>query len=206
MPGERPVKRWPLVPTVVVALAVATMVGLGLWQLLDRRPEKLAYIAQLSANPAKLPVAFPRLPDEGLLFRRATGFCLEPTAFRTEGAGRFGFRILAECRTGGAEGPGMLVQLGTTRDPNARVRWPGGEVSGHIAYAPSNRSALGSLFDRDPERLMLVSDRPLAGLASNARPDPSSVPNPHLSYALQWFFFATAAMVIYVLALRRRVR
>jgi cytochrome oxidase assembly protein ShyY1 len=33
-----------------------------------------------------------------------------------------------------------------------------------------------------------------------------SVPNNHMSYAFQWFFFAAAALVIYVLALRRRNR
>jgi surfeit locus 1 family protein len=32
------------------------------------------------------------------------------------------------------------------------------------------------------------------------------VPNNHLSYAIQWFFFATTAVVIYVLALRKRWR
>ena len=197
-------KRWPLIPTIIVGLAVATMIGLGLWQLLERRPKKLAYIAQLQQNPTKPPIAFPRLPDDTLLFRRASGFCLQPMSTRVEGAGRLGFRVLAECRTGGMEGPGMLVQLGTTRDPNARVAWRGGEVAGHISYAPSTSSVLGKLFDRDPDRLMLVSDRPLAGLSPNSPPDVSAVPNPHLSYAFQWFFFAAAATVIYVLALRRR--
>jgi surfeit locus 1 family protein len=32
------------------------------------------------------------------------------------------------------------------------------------------------------------------------------VPNNHLLYAIQWFFFALAAAVIYVLALRRRTQ
>jgi len=31
-------------------------------------------------------------------------------------------------------------------------------------------------------------------------------PNNHLSYAIQWFFFAATALVIYVLALRKRWR
>lgn len=199
-------RRWPLIPTIVVAAAVATMVALGLWQLLDRRPKKLAYLAQIEANPTKPPIAFPRTSEDALLFRQASGFCLQPMSTRVEGAGSLGFRVLAECRTGGLEGPGMLVQLGTTRDPNARVRWTGGEVSGHLAYAPSSTSVLGSLFDRAPARLMLVSDRPLAGLAPNPPADTSAVSNPHLSYAFQWFFFAGAASVIYVLALRRRGR
>lgn len=180
------------------------MIGLGLWQLLDRRPAKLAYIERLASNPAKPPIAFPRVPDDTLLYRRAYGFCVEPAEIRTEGAGAAGFRLIAECRTGGLEGPGMAVQLGTTRAPKARVDWRGGEVTGHIAHAPDDRSALAALFDDAPQRLMLVSDRPLGRLSPNPRPNPSTVPNPHLSYAVQWFFFAAAAAVIYILALRRR--
>ena len=196
-------RRVPLVPTVIVAAAVATMIGLGLWQLLDRRPKKLAYLAQLQANPAKPPIAFPPFPDDTLLFRRASGYCLEPLNMRVEGAGSYGFRVVADCRTG-AEGPGMALQLGTTRDPNAKPAWRGGPVRGHIAFAPSATSVFGKLFDRTPDRLMLVAEPAVAGLAANPRPDPLSVPNPHLSYALQWFFFAASAAVIYLLALRRR--
>lgn len=199
-------KRVPLIPTAIVALAVAAMIALGLWQLLIRRPAKLAYIAQVRGNPSKPPIAFPTPPDDALLFRRATGLCVEPTAIRTEGAGSAGFRLIAECRTGGADGPGMLVQLGTTRSPDAQAAWRGGEVSGHLTHAPDRRSAIGSLFDRAPRRLMLVSDRPLAGLRPNAPPDPGNVSDPHLSYAFQWFFFAASAATIYALALRRRGR
>jgi surfeit locus 1 family protein len=196
-------RRIPVVPTAIVALAVAAMIGLGFWQLLDRRPKKLAQLEQLAANPSKPEIAFPRTPDESLLFRRAHGFCVEPVAIRLVGAGGAGYRAIAKCRTG-AEGPGMLVQLGTTRDPNARPQWKGGEVQGFLSHAPDGRSMLASLFDRRPQRLLLVADTPPAGLAPNGRPDFSSVPNNHLAYAGQWFFFAIVASVIYVLALRRR--
>ena len=37
-----------------------------------------------------------------------------------------------------------------------------------------------------------------------AAPDPRDLPNNHLAYAGQWFFFALTALVIYILALRRR--
>jgi surfeit locus 1 family protein len=195
--------RLPIIPTVIVALAVAAMIGLGFWQLLDRRPKKLAQIEQLAANPSKPEIAFPRAPDESLLFRRAHGFCVEPVAIRLVGAGGAGYRAIAECRTG-VEGPGMLVQLGTTRDPNAKPQWKGGEVRGFLSHAPDGRSMLASLFDRRPQRLLLVADTPPPGLAPNGRPDLSSVPNNHLAYAGQWFFFAIVAAVIYVLALRRR--
>ena len=195
--------RVPVIPTIVVALAVAAMIALGLWQLLDRAPKKNAYIAQLAANPRLPPIAFPRFPDDALLFRRASGMCLQPVNQRLAGAGAAGFRVIADCRTG-AEGPGMIVQLGTTRDPGFRSAWRGGAVAGFISHAPDSRSLIGSLFDRTPQRLMLVSIAPGPGLAANGTPDVSSVPNNHVSYAVQWFFFAAIAAVIYAIAVRRR--
>ncbi len=196
----------PLIPTVIVALAVAAMIGLGLWQLMIRRPQKAAMLEQLAANPSLPEIAVPRFPDDRLLFRKAQGYCLQPVSGRLVGAGSAGFRFIVECRTGGAEGPGMLVQLGTTRDPMAKPVWKGGDVRGRIGHAPDSRSMLASLFDRTPKRLMLVADTPAAGLAPNAAPDLSSVPNNHLAYGVQWFLFAGVASVIYVLALRWRRR
>ena len=196
-------KRIPVIPTVIVALAVAAMIGLGLWQLLIRLPEKQAYLAQLAANPAKPAIAFPTLPDDSLLFRRSSVMCLEPVATRLAGAGAAGFRVIVDCRTG-AEGPGATVQLGTTRDPKAKVQWRGGRVAGYLAHAPDARPLIAGLYDRTPKRLLLVADTPPPGLARNNPPDISAVPNSHLAYAGQWFFFAAVASVIYVLALRRR--
>jgi surfeit locus 1 family protein len=199
-------RRVPILSTVVVALAVAAMIGLGVWQIAIRRPQKLAALEQLAANPALPEIAFPRMPDEALLFRRAQCFCVQPIGSRLTGAGGAGFRLIVECRTGGAEGPGMLVQLGTTRDPNAKPEWRGGAVRGYLTHAPDGRSMLASLFDRTPPRLMLVADRPAPGLQPNAAPDLSTVPNNHLAYGVQWFLFAIVATVIYVLALRWRTR
>ncbi|ATY33277.1 SURF1 family cytochrome oxidase biogenesis protein [Sphingomonas psychrotolerans] len=199
-------RRVPLIPTVVVALAVAAMIGLGLWQLVIRKPQKEAALAQLAANPGKPEIAFPRLPDDRLLFRKASGYCVQPVSSRLTGAGSAGFRFIVECRTGGGEGPGMLVQLGTTRDPMAKPVWKGGAVRGTISHAPDGRSMLASLFDRAPKRLLLVADTPAPGLVPNAAPDLSSVPNNHLAYGVQWFLFAAVASVIYILALRWRGR
>ncbi|MBU6269649.1 MAG: SURF1 family protein, partial [Sphingomonadales bacterium] len=67
--------------------------------------------------------------------------------------------------------------------------WRGGAVAGVIAPGPR-----------------LVADPPLAGLAANARPDPGTIPNNHLSYAVQWFLFALTALVIYAIALWKRLR
>jgi surfeit locus 1 family protein len=199
-------RRIPIVATIVVVIAVAAMIGLGVWQL-QRRTEKLAELAVLAANPGKPAIAFPNPPvGDALLFRRATAFCLKPTGFETEGAGSAGFRIMARCATG-AEGPGFSVQLGTTRDPDFRPQWRGGPVTGTITHAPSHVSLIAGLFGKHPPKeLMLIADSPPAGLAPNVMPGLDSIPNNHLSYAVQWFLFAVVALVIYALALWRRQR
>ena len=196
-------RRIPVLPTALVALAVAAMIALGLWQLLIRLPEKEAQLAQLAANPTRPAVAYPSVPDDALLFRRASGLCLQPTAIRLAGAGASGYRAIADCRAG-AEGPGLTVQLGTTRDPKAAIAWRGGAVSGYLTHAPDTRPLIATLFDHTPRRLMLVADTPPAGLARNSPPDLAAVPNNHLAYAGQWFFFAAVASIIYTLAVRRR--
>ena len=50
-----------------------------------------------------------------------------------------------------------------------------------------------------------VADPPLAGLEANGVPDPSEIPNNHFAYAIQWFLFALTALVIYGLAVRKRL-
>jgi cytochrome oxidase assembly protein ShyY1 len=187
--------RLPLIPTILVGLAVAAMIGLGIWQL-DRAREKEALLAQYRAAQDKPPIAFPTLPlgDELPLFRYATGLCLEPVSRRSRAgrnrAGEPGYVHIVECRTG-AQGPGMAVEVGWSRDPRAQVRWSGGPVSGIIA--PDSRM-----------RMRLVAATPAPGLAPSAPPSIESIPNNHLMYAIQWFLFAAVAVVIYLLALRRR--
>ena len=56
------IRRWPLIPTILVAAAVATMIGLGIWQL-QRREEKLALLEALAAAQA---LAADRLADRAL--------------------------------------------------------------------------------------------------------------------------------------------
>lgn len=197
-------KRFPIVATILVALAVAAMIGLGFWQL-QRRVEKLAELKVFAANPSLPPIAFPNPPiGDNLLFRRAGGFCLKPVSLSLQGAGKAGFRVIARCATG-AEGPGFSVQLGTTPDAAYKPQWSGGKVSGMISHAPSSVPLIATLFDKaHPKELMLVADTPPAGLKANEMPSIDSIPNNHLAYAVQWFLFAGVALVIYLLALRRR--
>jgi len=197
-------KRVPIVATILVVLAAAAMVGLGIWQL-QRRQQKLAELAVLAANPAKPAIAFPRPPiGDDLLFRKAGAFCLKPVSFALDGAGKAGFRVIARCATG-AEGPGFSVQLGTTHDPEFKPSWAGGKVDGTIGHAPSSTPLIATLFGKAPPReLMLVATTPAPGLSANEMPSIDSIPNNHLAYAVQWFLFAGIAVIIYLLALRRR--
>lgn len=200
----------PVIPTLIVGLAVAAMIGLGVWQL-DRRAQKEAAIARYAANSALPVMAFPRPPlgDEHL-FRRASAMCLEVTGW-SEQAGRAengakGWRHIADCQTG-VEALTMKFDMGVGTAPGVTPVWKGGEVTGTITHAPDSTPLLAGLFGKRPPRtLMLVAEKPAPGLAESARPDPSSVPNNHLAYAVQWFLFALAAVVIYVLALRWRYK
>lgn len=202
-------KRVPVIATIVVALAIAAMIALGIWQL-QRKAEKEALLVQYAANITRPPIAFPSIPvDDALLFRKASGMCLEPVAWRERSGrnskGGSGWRQIAQCRTG-AEGPGMTVQIGVARAAGGRPAWKGGEVHGYITHAPDDQPLIMSLIgEARPKTLMLVSDAPAAGLDANPGPDLSAVPNNHLAYAVQWFIFAGLAGIIYVLALRRRM-
>jgi surfeit locus 1 family protein len=196
--------RLPLIPTIVVGLAVAAVIALGFWQL-DRKAQKEALLAQLAANFGKPVMAFPRLPvGDEYLFRRATANCLEAVGWRGQGGrgarGLVGTRQIAECRTG-AEGPVLLVDMGVSRDPRFKPAWKGGSVTGTITHAPDARPLIQTAFDSKPKTLMLISETPAPGLEVTARPALSSVPNNHLAYAVQWFLFAGVALVIYLLAL-----
>lgn len=203
------IRKVPLIPTIIVAIAVAVMIGLGIWQL-HRRDEKAAMLALAAANPAKPPVAYPGLPPvpADLLFRRSSAFCLRVVGWQTEAGraadGTVGYRHIAQCATG-AEGPGLLVALGVTQKPDARPNWRGGLVRGWISEEPDHRSLLSRLSGKAPPlRPMLIADRAPTGLKAVAPPSVADVPNNHLAYAVQWFFFAAIAVVIYLLALRRR--
>lgn len=203
-------RRLPVVPTILVALAVALMIWLGVWQL-HRLHWKEALLARYAANQHLPTIALPiGSTDDSLLFRHATAFCLRPVSWSSEAGrdsrGRVGWRQIAHCATG-AEGPGFMVQMGIATDPDARPSWKGGAVSGFIAHAPDHAPLIAMALGKgSPDPLMLVADTPAPGLAANAGPDLSSIPNNHLSYAVQWFLFAIVAVVIYVLALRKRWR
>ena len=194
-------KRVPVIATVVVAAAVAAMLALGFWQL-SRAHWKEQLLAQYEAAPKLPPIAFPAAPLKGELplFRWATGFCVKPVAQRAiageNRSGEPGYAHIVQCSTG-AEGPGMAVDVGWSKDPQAKWSWAGGPVTGMIAP------------DR-LQRIRLVAATSPAGLQPSAVPTVQTVvqttPAGHRFYAIQWFAFAAIALIIFLLALRKRLR
>ncbi len=185
-------RRLPIVPTIIVLIAVGVMIRLGVWQL-DRLHEKEAMLARYTAaQTAGTEMAFPVTVEstEAALYHHSAIDCVgakNPTSRSGRNAnGDAGIAQLVTCRL--ANGADVEVVLGVGQTP-ATVAWTGGKVSGWIAPGPK-----------------LVADPPQAGLAANARPDPNDIPNNHLAYAIQWFLFAAVALIIYAIALRKRWR
>jgi surfeit locus 1 family protein len=202
--------RWPILPTIFVGLACAVMVGLGFWQI-QRGGERDAQAATYRTNSRNAEaVAFPEIPPipDTMLYRRSSIVCLEVTGWQPSGGtardGTRGFRFIAACRTG-AEGPGVLVDMGVSTNAQFQPQWRGGPVAGRISSLPGDGGMFGRLFGTGtPPPPLLVADDAAPGLMVSAEPDPTTRENSSWAYAGQWFFFALAAAVIYVLALRRR--
>ena len=188
-------RKLPLIPTLVVLAAVATMVALGIWQL-QRAEWKEGLLARFhQAQTMSSAVPWPRSPAdyERALYRHARIDCAQVTGMDAvagrSAEGQAGWAHVAHCRL--ADGGEAAVAIGWSQDPRS-PEWSGGEVGGFIGPAGKG--------------VRLVAAPAQAGLAQLAAPDPNDVPDNHLAYAFQWFFFAITALVIYGLALRRKWR
>ena len=198
-------RRLPILPTLVVAAAVAVMIGLGLWQI-RRGAEKDRLLAEYAAN-----AAMPALDLDPLLARDPAD--LPPLAFRrvlvtcradrarpelrggSSRAGMGGYAYYVPCRPGADGLAGRLrVKAGWTRLPDESLRL---SLTGIVA------GQLGAVAPGEP--IILTSATAQPPLEPAAGPRLEDIPNNHLFYVFQWFFFAAAALVIYALALRRRL-
>lgn len=190
-------RRVPIFSTIIVLAAVATMIALGVWQL-GRKAEKEALIASYqqslqSADMRPFPGDYGGAFSDEDFFHPTAFDCTEVLAREAisgrSSAGQAGFAHIARCQTG--RGPADVL-LGWSRDP-AFPAYDGGVVIGLIVRG-----------GKDGARVQMRES--IAGLAALAKPDPADLPNNHLAYAGQWFFFAATALGIYVLALRRKQR
>ncbi|GMM94098.1 SURF1 family protein [Qipengyuania sp. MTN3-11] len=185
-------RRVPVIPTIVVLAAAATMVALGFWQL-QRSAEKATLIARAERSlqsPAEVAYPSAQLGIETAMYRRTRVICSRVIESRssagTSALGEKGWAHGAVCAL--PDGRRVPIDLGFSREPTF-AGWAGGEIAGTIA--PGGR---------------IVAANPPAGLTRLARPDPRDLPNNHLAYAGQWFFFALTALGIYGLVLRKRWR
>lgn len=202
-------RRLPLLPTIVVLLAVATMIGLGLWQL--RRAEwKEGLLAQYRA--ARTSPALIGLPAEAdaasLAFRRTRLDCTltgKPVQIGGSGpAGNSGFRTIVGCRLN--DGRLMMADIG----------W---QAVGRMLPPPRTGSAIQGLGVLIPDEVLahrfadtsgeplpwlIVLEAPLPGYAPSTPPSVETIPNNHRGYAVQWFLFAAVALGIFALAARKR--
>jgi cytochrome oxidase assembly protein ShyY1 len=196
-------RRVPVIPTLIVAAAVATMIGLGIWQL-HRATWKEALLAEYSQAMTLPAVDLDPLlangrPLPAISFRRVLVTCEARDVAVDVRAGRSAADVPGQayyvlCRPGASGPAGRLrVNAGWADQPDAVARLSlHGIVAGRL-----------SLVGEDgPITLTAATARP--PLAPSQPPGLDNIPNNHLLYALQWFFFALTAAVIYVLALRKR--
>jgi len=179
-------KRIPLVPTLVVTAAVALMIGLGVWQL-QRARWKEALIAEIESSGAYRPISL-ACAINGKPEVRA-GRSVE---------GESGYRYLIPCRRKAAAGDQVdivddVIDIGWSKRPDL------------LPHVSESRTFTGVYAAGEANRILIL-DEPIPPLEKSALPSAADLPNNHLLYAIQWFFFAFAAAVIYALALRRRQR
>jgi surfeit locus 1 family protein len=189
-------KRFPVLATIIVALAVATMVSLGVWQL-QRKAVKEALLVQYAGAANLAAIAWPSvpLPEQLPLFRKSSVMCLKIVRWESvsgkNAVGKAGYAHIAHCQLSGGEGPGAKVAIGWSLRPE-NPAWSGGQISGVIA--PDNQSLI-----------RLIADTAPIGLEKLALPSTDNIPNNHMLYAIQWFFFAFVASLMFALALRKRL-
>lgn len=202
-------RRIPIIPTLVVLLAVLIMVALGFWQIrrahwkegLLTRYQQAAQASMLEGIPAGMSI------DE-LSFRQTRVGCDIVTPILqiggANGAGRTGFRNIAGCRL--EDGRTLMADIGWSPIDAGKPAL----ASGHHIRADGRLIPDTVLADRifgsraaAAVPLLIVLDRPASGLEPSVAPSIEQIPNNHRAYAAQWFLFAATASIIYILALRR---
>ncbi len=182
----------------MVLIAVGIMIRLGFWQI-DRMHQKAELLVRYEAadhSSADVPPSQFGGDRDAILYRH-TAFACDHVSTRSaiaglSATGASGIAHTVQCQAAADRtAVPVTVTLGWSTNP-APPAWDGGQVAGIVA--PMGKAGV-----------RVVADPPLANLQSNARPDPKDLPNNHWSYAIQWFLFALTALVIYGLALRKRL-
>jgi cytochrome oxidase assembly protein ShyY1 len=199
-----------VLPTLAVAILVAIMVALGFWQL-GRAHERDAAKERMIAH-AQLPlIEYPYSQPlrEDLLFRHLSATCTRVQSWETRGGeavnGQSGWRHIATCVS--PRGTSFKADMGVGASPEGQPAWQGGKITGAAVRAPDVSGMGDRIMHRQaPRPLMVVAEVPAPGLLASRQPDPREETNSSWAYTGQWFLFALTALVIYVLALRKRWR
>lgn len=182
-------RRLPVLPTLLVAAAVAVMIGLGVWQI-QRAQWKEGLILKLEAS------------SHGQRTTLSCTIAAKPEVRAGRSAdGESGYRYIVPCTATVAGEPALpevsesRLDIGWSKRPDA------------LPYVRNSGTFTGvRAMGETPSSRLLVLDEPIPPLERSWLLTPADLPNNHLLYAIQWFFFAAAAAVIYFLALRRRNR
>lgn len=192
MPAHR---GFPFLPSLIILLAVPLMIGLGIWQY-QRHLWKTDLLQAHAHNMDKPLLIIDKGPiPTGSQFREVRLHLDCPAAQpRLRGGqnrqGETGFAHLLACRAGGEA---IELDIGWSARPDE-------------LQIPALDEPVTGLFLGDVDHgRFLIADQPLPPLQASARPTPDSIANNHLSYALQWWSFATILLVIYAIWLRRRL-
>lgn len=194
-----PRRGFPIVPTLMVALALPLLGGLGVWQL-QRHTWKQALLADYARNAQQPPADLGSGPiPPGSQFRLVRLLARCPAAPATQRAGRnlLGESGVSHFRACHAGNHRLEINAGWSAHFEP-VTFPAfdGPAEGRLVLAPAGDWLL-----------VAASGMPAAAasapLTPSAPPTPETIPNNHLLYALQWFSFAAILAVIYGLWLRR---
>jgi surfeit locus 1 family protein len=195
--------RVPRFATLVVTAAVLTMIALGVWQL--RRAGEKDRLLEVYSRAEGRPVLdldpwihreMPPASD----FRRVMISCTPgPREPRLRGGrsadGQGGYHYFLPCRPNAAGWAGRLeINAGWSALPERGLR---------LALPSPVAGRLGTVRPEGP--ILLTSATAVGPLSPSAVPSMETIPNNHLAYAFQWFFFAAIALVVYLLALSRRL-
>lgn len=196
-------------PLLMGVVGIAVLCGLGIWQV-QRMEWKRAYLAQIEARIAAVPVALPAVPDPEadnilpvFLEGRFTGDALDVlSSTRLDGVGvrvigvfeSAGRRVLVD-RGFVAEDARKMPRSVTAARVEGNLQWPQDSDS----FTPPPDAKTGLWYARDvtamaaalnTEPVLVVARSPTGDGIDPMPVDTSGIPNDHWGYAITWFLLA----------------
>lgn len=220
-------------PTVITAVLLPALVGLGAWQA-QRLGEKRDLIERIDAQIAAQPVPLPRQSLEvvdweyrRVMVKGQLHHNLEMHLLAHDRRGTFGYRVITPLAVDG--GGWVLIDRGFVpmdrKDPALRAmgQLPGAiDITGVVRrpspqgwFVPDNQPEMNLWYFADAAAMAAAAgiDAPAYLIEADASPNPGGLPkggqtrlnfpNNHLAYALIWFGAALTLLAFYLLWHRR---